>query len=81
MVIAVIFAGIFGFFGDLTVRGWDFPYGWSPRAKREAPQGRVPSEQRRRRGSWDAADGGGGGAILAIIVALAIIRSPGASRP
>ena len=30
MVIAVIFAGIIGFFGDLVIRMWDFPYGWSP---------------------------------------------------
>ena len=33
LVIAVIFAGIFAFFGDLAVRRWDFPYGWSPRGK------------------------------------------------
>jgi heat shock protein HtpX len=67
MVIAVIFAGIFGFFADLTVRGWDFPYGWSPRGKRErTTQGEWSSDGRSR-------DGGGGGAILAVIVALAII--------
>ena len=33
MVVAVIFAGIFAFFGDMLIRGWDFPYGWSPRAE------------------------------------------------
>ena len=27
MVIAVIFAGIFAFFGDLLIRAWDFAYG------------------------------------------------------
>ena len=75
MVIAVIFAGIFAFFGDLVIRGWDFPYGWSPRGRRD------------RDGTWDTGDyssGGGsdererrgergGGAILAIILAIAII--------
>jgi heat shock protein HtpX len=79
MVIAIIFAGIFAFFGDLIVRGWDFPYGWSP-----AP--------RRRRESSDTSSGWGGGsdrddsdrsggrsgagagpAILAIIIAVGII--------
>ena len=30
MAIAVIFAGIFAFFGDLVIRMWDFPYGGSP---------------------------------------------------
>ena len=39
MVIAVVFAGIFAFFGDLIIRGWDFPYGWAPRSKREGPWG------------------------------------------
>jgi heat shock protein HtpX len=71
MVIAVIFAGIFGFFADLAVRGWDFPYGWSPRGKRQGGSqddwSGVGSDRRGRDG------GGGGGAILAVIVALAII--------
>ena len=39
MVIAVIFAGIFGFFADLAIRRWDFPYGLSPRGKRGTEQG------------------------------------------
>ena len=39
MVIAIIFAGIFAFFGDLAIRGWDFPYGWAPRSKSEGPWG------------------------------------------
>ena len=72
MVIAVIFAGIFGFFADLFVRNWDFPYGWSPRDKRQRDQG-----------GWDDSDSsgsgrgsgssGGGGAVLAIVVAIVII--------
>ena len=39
MVIAIIFAGIFAFFGDLLIRGWDFPYGWSPTPRASAPVG------------------------------------------
>src|SRR5690606_10347710 len=31
MVIAIIFAGIFAFFADLLIRGWNFPYGVWPR--------------------------------------------------
>lgn len=30
MVVAVIFAGIFAFVADLTIRRWDFPFGFSP---------------------------------------------------
>ena len=30
MVIAVVFAGIFAFFGDLIIRGSTWPYGWAP---------------------------------------------------
>lgn len=67
MVIAVIFAGIFAFFADLTVRGWDFPYGWSPRGKRDTGRDPWSGDRRGRDG------GGSGGAILAIIVAIAII--------
>lgn len=68
MVIAVIFAGIFGFFADLFIRGWDFPYGWSPRDKRQRDQD-----------DWDDSNssgnrnGGGGGAVIAVVVAIAII--------
>ena len=70
MVFAVIFAGIFAFFGDMLIRGWDFPYGWSP-------------THRRRDGGWGGdydshdsqrargRDGGGGGRLLAIVVAVA----------
>ena len=66
MVIAVIFAGVFAFFGDLAIRRWDFPYGWSPQAKR----GDRSSQSR------DSDSGGGrdgGGALLAIALAIAII--------
>jgi heat shock protein HtpX len=70
MVIAVIFAGIFAFFGDMAIRGWDFPYGWAPRSKPADGWGsrsdRSSSDDRR-------SGGGAGGAILAILVAVAII--------
>lgn len=73
MVVAVIFAGIFGFFADLFVRGWDFPYGWSPRDKRQrgSQDGWDDSGGGSSRG--DRGGGGGGGVILAVIVAIAII--------
>ncbi|MCL4766491.1 MAG: M48 family metallopeptidase [Hyphomicrobiaceae bacterium] len=58
MVIAIIFAGIFAFFADLTVRSWNFPYGVWPRG-----DGRRES-----RGGRD-----GGGAVLAILIAIAIV--------
>ena len=76
MVIAVIFAGIFAFFGDLLIRGWDFPYGWAPRSKSQGPWGSSSSGS-----SSDSDSGGGGGrsrdggggALIAIAVAVAII--------
>ena len=79
MVIAVIFAGIFAFFGDLLIRGWDFPYGWAPRSKESRPWGSTRGTSG---GSSDSDGGsdsggrsrdGGGGALLAIAVAVAII--------
>jgi heat shock protein HtpX len=81
MVIAIIFAGIFAFFGDLVIRGWDFPYGWAPRSKSEGPWGASPSDTS---SDWSSGGGGsdsqgdrrtsgGGGAIIAIIIAVAII--------
>ena len=86
MVIAVIFAGIFAFFGDLIIRGWDFPYGWSPTSRRREPWG--TSESQDTSSGWGGDDrdrgdrsgdgggrsqGGGGAAIVAILVAVAII--------
>lgn len=70
MVVAVIFAGIFAFFGDLLVRGWDFPYGWAPRSRGDKSSSGW--------GSSDAdtdnrSSGSGAGAILAIVVAIAIV--------
>ncbi len=63
MVIAVIFAGIFAFVADLTIRRWDFPFGFSPYRPRER-------EDNRR-------EGGAGLAI--IIALLIIALSWGAS--
>jgi heat shock protein HtpX len=75
MVIAVVFAGIFAFFGDMAIRGWDFPYGWGPRPKSEGPWGSSSSydsnESSGDRG--DRRSSGGGGAIIAILIAVAII--------
>ena len=74
MVIAVIFAGIFGFFADLFVRGWDFPYGWSPRDKRQRPQDGWDDSGGGGSGSGGGGGGGGGGGvIIAVVVAIAII--------
>ncbi len=82
MVIAVIFAGIFAFFGDLVIRGWDFPYGWAPRSKREGPWGTADSASDTASdsgGGWNSDHGGdrrssgSGGAIIAIVLAVAII--------
>ena len=77
MVIAVIFAGVFAFFGDMIIRMWDFPYGWSPTPRRQ----RSPVN-----GGWstggDDRDGrfgsgrsrdGGRGAIVVIAIAIAVI--------
>jgi heat shock protein HtpX len=81
MVIAIIFAGIFAFFGDLAIRGWDFPYGWSPTPGRQRP----PAGSRDSSSGWSTggddrgdrsggrSSGGGGAAILAILIAVAII--------
>ena len=88
MVIAVIFAGIFGFIGDMLIRRWDFPYGWSPTPRpmpdpddRSPWQGAPTSSQDddRYRGGGGGRSGGGGGssgggaAIIAILIAVAII--------
>jgi heat shock protein HtpX len=79
MVIAVIFAGIFGFIGDLLIRRWDFPYGWSPRGKPiplpddRTPWQGSPTGSREDRGGRGRSGGGGGAAIIAILIAVAII--------
>jgi heat shock protein HtpX len=82
MVVAVIFAGIFAFFGDLVIRGWDFPYGWAPRSKTDGPRGSSTAggwrrdrddDGGRRGGDGGGRSSGGGGAILAIVIAIAII--------
>lgn len=87
MVIAIIFAGIFAFFGDMIIRGWDFPYGWSPTPRRQrSPWETQDSASQSSGGGWttggdDRGDrsgggrssGGGGAAILAIAIAVGII--------
>ena len=79
MVIAIVFAGIFAFFGDLAIRGWDFPYGWAPRPKSDGPWGTsTPTSTSSSWGSGDSDDRrssgkGSGGAILAIAIAVVII--------
>ena len=83
MVIAIIFAGIFGFFGDLLVRGWDFPYGWSPTRTPGGgswggttvswPASSSGGSSGRRSGGKGDRDGGIGGAAIAIAVAIVII--------
>jgi len=51
MVVAVIFAGIIAFFGNIMIRMWDFPYGWSP----------TPRQQRSPTGFKTGGGVGGGG--------------------
>jgi heat shock protein HtpX len=73
MVVAVIFAGMIAFFGDLLIRMWDFPYGWSPTPRRQrSPTGSTTGGDDGRRGGRSR-DGGGGGALLAIAIAIAVI--------
>jgi heat shock protein HtpX len=79
MVIAVVFAGIFAFFGDMAIRGWDFPYGWGPRSKDQGPWGSGTSSTSSYDSSGPSNDqgerskSGGGGALIAILIAVAII--------
>ncbi len=88
MVIAIIFAGIFAFFGDMLVRGWDFPYGWSPTPRRQRPPWGQSDTSTSSGGGWttDAEDGrghggggggsrgsGGGAIIIAIVIAVVIV--------
>ena len=60
MVIAVIFAGIIAFIGDIMFRRIDFPFGYSPHPGRSQ---RHSSERRSE----------GGGAVIIILIALAVI--------
>jgi heat shock protein HtpX len=71
MVVAVIFAGIIAFLGNVVIRMWDFPYGWSPTPRNQrAPTGWPTGGGRDDRGrSRD----GGRGALLAILLAIAVI--------
>ena len=89
MVVAAIFAGVFAFIGDLFIRGWDFPYGFSPvgrppqRDPWRHPEHRVddavPNGHGRggirigHRVGRNARGKGSGGAVLAVIVAVAVI--------
>jgi heat shock protein HtpX len=61
LVVAVIFAGIIAFIGDLIFRRIDFPFGYSPQPR---------STTRRRR---DGEGAGGGAAVIIILIALAVI--------
>lgn len=60
MVIAVIFAGIIAFIGDIVFRRLDFPFGYSPQPGR--------SQRRSERRSQ-----GGAGVVVIILIALAVI--------
>jgi heat shock protein HtpX len=60
MVIAVIFAGIIAFVGDIMFRRIDFPFGYSPQPGRSQQR----SSERREEG---------GGAVIIILIALAVI--------
>jgi heat shock protein HtpX len=72
MVVAVVFAGIFAFFGDMLFRMWDFPYGWSPTPRRQRqPTGWSTDGRGDRLGGGRGRDGGG--AILVILIAVAVI--------
>jgi heat shock protein HtpX len=58
MVVATIFAGVFGFAADLLIRRWDFPFGFSPH--------RPPEREDNRRES------GAGLAILVALAIIAL---------
>ncbi len=63
MVIATIFAGVFAFAADLTIRNWNFPFGFAPR----------------RDSSREDRDGGGGAALAFLVALAIIALSFGAS--
>jgi heat shock protein HtpX len=60
MVIAVIFAGIIAFIGDIVFRRLDFPFGYSPQPGRSQRRSERRSE-------------GGAGVVVIILIALAVI--------
>ena len=60
MVIAVIFAGIIAFIGDIVFRRLDFPFGYSPQPGRSQRHSERRSE-------------GGAGVVVIILIALAVI--------
>jgi heat shock protein HtpX len=62
MVVALIFAGIFSFVGQLIFNNWGFPLNFG--------RGSSDSDSRSDRRS---SGGGGGGALIAIVIALVII--------
>ena len=63
MVIAVIFAGIIAFVGDVSFRRLDFPFGYSPRKHRDSDRER----------------GGGGAMVIILIALAVIAISWGFS--
>lgn len=82
MVIAIIFAGIFAFVGDMFFGRWDFPYGVYPKDRRDTRSSDENTGSSTSRSSSssssskkDSGDSGGGnaGALIAIAVAVAII--------
>jgi heat shock protein HtpX len=79
MVVAIIFAGIVGFLGDMLIRGWDFPYGLSPKGKRrdgrndDTEDGWSSSGGSGSRGGRGGGGNGGGAIIVAVLIAVAII--------
>ncbi len=76
MVVAVIFAGIFAFVGDMLIRAWDFPYGIYPRDRSRTRSNEDSSIWRTggtTEGDREKGSGGSGGAIIAIVIAVGII--------
>ncbi len=72
LVIAIIFAGVFAFFGDIFIRRWDFPYGFGPRDRRSSESSRSQESSDNNSDSKDGGKGGGG-AVIAIVIAITVI--------
>lgn len=64
LVVALVFAGIFSFVGQLIFNNWNFPLSFGGRSSKSDSD----SESRS-----DSKSSGGGGAFIAIIIALVII--------